>query len=196
MQSLDLWVIVRIVGNRWIYENQYRKHTEPSPVLCYVIVGITDKGEAVFYDIVDMKPTSFEFKKEESPTTATTQNAIGDIQGDSSTGTIEQNAENVNKKLSLSDDVGANVPVGGISGKDVELQEKADSAKDTPQYTEGEKKLFAIVDAIRNGTDPKAAIEAVTAEQPVDIRTVKKRNDAKRQNNAGVEIKLIKELAE
>ena len=31
--SLDLWVIVRIVGNRWIYEKQYRKHTEPSPVL-------------------------------------------------------------------------------------------------------------------------------------------------------------------
>ena len=31
--SLDLWVIVRILGIRWIYEKQYRKHAEPSPVL-------------------------------------------------------------------------------------------------------------------------------------------------------------------
>ena len=109
---------------------------------------------------------------------------------------IDESAKKVNTKLSLSDDVGENVPAGGISGKDVKLQEKSDTAKETPQYTEGEKKLFAIVDAIRNGTDPKAAIEAVTAEQLVDIHTVKERNDAKRQNNAGVEIKLIKELAE
>ena len=33
------------------------------------------------YDVVDMKPTTFDIKKEESPTTATTQNAIGDING-------------------------------------------------------------------------------------------------------------------
>ena len=48
-----------------------------------VVVGITDKGEAVFYDVVDMVPTNFDIKNAESPTTATTQNAIGDIHGNS-----------------------------------------------------------------------------------------------------------------
>ena len=58
-----------------------------------VVVGITDNGEAVLYDVVDMKPTTFDIKKEESPTTATTQNAIGDIKGDSSTTILPQNSE-------------------------------------------------------------------------------------------------------
>ena len=31
--SLDLWVIARIVGNRWIYEKQYRKYANRP--LCY-----------------------------------------------------------------------------------------------------------------------------------------------------------------
>lgn len=67
-----------------------------------VVVGITDTGEAVFYDVVDMTPTAFDIKKEESPTTATTQNAIGDIQGDSSGDNVSQNGKNV--KYSLSHD--------------------------------------------------------------------------------------------
>ena len=41
--------------------------------------------------------------KKESPTTATTQNAIGNIQGDSLTESIAQSAEDVNAKFSLSD---------------------------------------------------------------------------------------------
>ena len=45
------------------------------------------------YDVVDMKPTTFDIKKEESPTTATTQNAIGDINGDSTTTILPQNSE-------------------------------------------------------------------------------------------------------
>mgnify|MGYP006967117595 CR=1 FL=1 len=65
-----------------------------------VVVGITDTGEAVFYDVVDMTPTAFDIKKEESPTTATTQNAIGDIHGDSSGGIVAQDGKNVNYSLS------------------------------------------------------------------------------------------------
>ena len=38
--SLDLWVIVRIVGNRWIYEKQYRKRAEPSPRATSTIFNI------------------------------------------------------------------------------------------------------------------------------------------------------------
>jgi len=58
-----------------------------------VVVGITDDGEAVLYDVVDMTPTLFDMKKE-SPTTATTQNAIGDIKRDSSANSIPQNEKN------------------------------------------------------------------------------------------------------
>ena len=68
-----------------------------------VVVGITKNGEAVFYDVVDLKPAEFEVKKEEAPTTATTQNAIGDIQGTSFGENVTQ--ENPNVKFSLSEPV-------------------------------------------------------------------------------------------
>ena len=71
-----------------------------------VVVGITDAGEAVFYDVVDMTPTTFDIKKEESPATATTQNAIGDIKGDSFTNKVSQAEDSVNRKFSLSDSNG------------------------------------------------------------------------------------------
>ncbi len=66
-----------------------------------VLVGITDTGDAVFYDVVDMKPTTFDIKKAESPTTATTQNAIGDILGDSTGDNVAQNHVAVNQQNSL-----------------------------------------------------------------------------------------------
>lgn len=64
-----------------------------------VVVGITDKGEAVFYDVVDLKPATFDTKKAEPPTTATTQNAIGDIHGSSADGTVPQNGADVKYSL-------------------------------------------------------------------------------------------------
>lgn len=67
-----------------------------------VVVGITDKGEAVFYDVVDLKPATFDTKKAEPPTTATTQDAIGSIHGDSADGTVPQNGGDV--KYSLVED--------------------------------------------------------------------------------------------
>ena len=67
-----------------------------------VVVGITDKGEAVFYDVVDLTPATFDTKKAEPPTIATTQNAIGDIHGDSADGTVSQGGGDV--KYSLASD--------------------------------------------------------------------------------------------
>lgn len=69
-----------------------------------VVVGITNTGEAVFYDVVDMTPTDFDIKKSESSTTATTQNAIGDIHEDSVSDIVPQSGKNVNRKLSISSD--------------------------------------------------------------------------------------------
>lgn len=74
-----------------------------SKYVAEVVVGITKTGEAVFYDVVDMTPTTFDIKKEESPTTATTQNAPGDINGDSTDNSVTQNGKEVKRSLSDSD---------------------------------------------------------------------------------------------
>lgn len=55
-----------------------------------VVVGIKDDGEYVFYDVVDIAPATFEIKKEEPSTTATTGNPIGDIHEDSSESMVAQ----------------------------------------------------------------------------------------------------------
>ncbi len=64
-----------------------------------VVVGITSTGEAVYYDVVDMTPAIFDIKNTETSTTATTQNAIGDINEISAELKIPQNFENVNANL-------------------------------------------------------------------------------------------------
>lgn len=68
-----------------------------------VVVGITSGGEYVFYDVVDMEPTSFT-KKEETPTTALSNKALGDIHGASSNGSISKDGENV-KSPTLGDEI-------------------------------------------------------------------------------------------
>lgn len=68
-----------------------------------VVVGITSGGEYVFYDVVDMEPTSFT-KKEETPTTALSNKALGDIHGASSNDSISKDRGNV-KSPTLGDEI-------------------------------------------------------------------------------------------
>lgn len=63
------------------------------------IVGITADGEYVFYDVVDMTPTSFTTKKEPSPTAAG-NNASSDIQESSSERSISRSTEKSNREIS------------------------------------------------------------------------------------------------
>lgn len=63
------------------------------------VVGITADGEYVFYDVVDMTPTSFTTKKEPSPTAAGS-NASSDIQESSSGRSISRSAEKSNREIS------------------------------------------------------------------------------------------------
>lgn len=63
------------------------------------VVGITADGEYVFYDVVDMTPTSFTTKKEPSPTAAG-NNASSDIQESSSERSISRSAEKSNREIS------------------------------------------------------------------------------------------------
>lgn len=67
-------------------ENQYSAE---------VVVGITDNGTAVFYDIVDIQPAHFQMQKEESPTDVTTNKSPDVIHGNSSEDTLPQQAAEV-----------------------------------------------------------------------------------------------------
>lgn len=63
------------------------------------VVGITADDEYVFYDVVDMTPTSFTTKKEPSPTAAG-NNASSDIQESSSERSISRSTEKSNREIS------------------------------------------------------------------------------------------------
>ena len=63
------------------------------------VVGITADGEYVFYDVVDMTPTSFATKKEPPPTAAG-DNASSDIQESSSERSISRSTEKSNREIS------------------------------------------------------------------------------------------------
>ena len=62
------------------------------------VVGITADGEYVFYDVVDMTPTSFTTKKEPPPTAAG-NNASSDIQESSSGRSISRSAGKSNREI-------------------------------------------------------------------------------------------------
>lgn len=78
-----------------------------------VVVGITDGGEYVFYDVVDMEPTSFA-KKEETPTAASSGEALSAIHGVSSDNNISGRGENV--KSPTADDTRSEAKAGEITG--------------------------------------------------------------------------------
>lgn len=72
-----------------------------------VVVGIKRNGEYVFDDVVEIAPIAFVIKKEESSTTATTGNPIGDIHEDSFGSILAQDGGNVKHSLRDSDDLAA-----------------------------------------------------------------------------------------
>ena len=61
-----------------------------------VVVGITDKGESVFYDVVDIEPVNFILKKQEPSTNVTTNESPDAVHEDSFTNSIRKSARNVN----------------------------------------------------------------------------------------------------
>lgn len=100
-----------------------------------VVVGITDGGEYVFYDVVDMEPTSFA-KKEETPTAASSGEALSAIHGVSSDNNISGRGENV-KSPTLGDEIRRQImgeetepfKTGESPAKDVDTGGAASSAE-------------------------------------------------------------------
>lgn len=99
-----------------------------------VVVGITDKGDAVFYDIVNMKQGDFSIKKEESSPTATTNKSPGSIFEDSSKKNVAQQSENVKQKYSRELDSEYMELAKDPEGNRWELQEMVDQAAEAAGY--------------------------------------------------------------
>ena len=91
-------------------ENKYNAKT---------VVGITKNGEYVFYDVVDIEPTTFKTIEEPS-TTAAGKNAVSDIQESSPANNVSQLQGNVKQKLSVSDEEGGTGREAQERGADTE----------------------------------------------------------------------------
>ena len=125
-----------------------------------VVVGITGKGEYVFYDVVDITPEAFQLEKEPL-TTATTDKPIGDIQRDSSGVNVAQRTQNVNRNLSR------------------ELEGSLHSDRDAGKATSGEGgKRFSLRDTeipTRSELESKGKINVVDLSKPKTTGTFKER---------------------
>ena len=99
-----------------------------------VVVGITDKGDAVFYDIVNMKQGNFSIKKEESSPTATTNKSPGSIFEDSSKKNVAQQSENVKQKYSRELDSEYMELAKDPEGNSTELRKMVDQAAEQQGY--------------------------------------------------------------
>ena len=77
-------VLIRAGGNQYV---------------ATTVVGITDTGKYVFYDVTGMTPTTFT-EKTKSPTTASGETPVDDIQGNSVSNSVRGGDENVNRKYS------------------------------------------------------------------------------------------------
>lgn len=125
-----------------------------------VVVGITGKGEYVFYDVVDITPEAFQLEKEPL-TTATTDKPIGDIQRDSSGVNVAQRTQNVNRNLSE------------------ELTGSLHSDRDAGKGTSGDAgKRFSLRDTeipTRSELESKGKINVVDLSKPKTTGTFKER---------------------
>ena len=78
--------------------NQYEART---------VIGITENGENVFYDVVSMKPTSFKIIEESSVTAASDITAVSNIQENPSDSRVPQRGGNVKTQFSVAEGIKA-----------------------------------------------------------------------------------------
>ena len=71
-----------------------------------VLAGITSDGKAIFHDVVDVNPETFEIKKSEPSTAVSVNESPNNILEDSDAPTVAQEGDSVKKQFSLSDSNG------------------------------------------------------------------------------------------
>ena len=134
-------------------ENQYSAE---------VVVGITDKGTAVFYDVVDIQPAHFQMQKEESPTDVTTNKSPDVIHGNSSEDTLPQQGTEVKGNVRYSDRNSQSRQVERLEKKNAELKAEAEYLKQVVNVQKSGNKAH-ILDRISVNAIGKGLMESVNA---------------------------------
>lgn len=134
-------------------ENQYSAE---------VVVGITDKGTAVFYDVVDIQPAHFQMQKEESPTDVTTNKSPDVIHGNSSENTLPQQGTEVKGNVRYSDRNSQSRQVERLEKKNAELKAEAEYLKQVVKVQKSGKKAH-ILDRSSVNAIGKGLMESVNA---------------------------------
>lgn len=134
-------------------ENQYSAE---------VVVGITDKGTAVFYDVVDIQPAHFQMQKEESPTDVTTNKSPDVIHGNSSEDTLPQQGTEVKGNVRYSDRNSQSRQVERLEKKNAELKAEAEYLKQVVKVQKSGNKAH-ILDRSSVNAIGKGLMESVNA---------------------------------
>lgn len=127
-----------------------------------VVVGITDKGTAVFYDVVDIQPAHFQMQKEESPTDVTTNKSPDVIHGNSSEDTLPQQGTEVKGNVRYSDRNSQSRQVERLEKKNAELKAEAEYLKQVVKVQKSGKKAH-ILDRSSVNAIGKGLMESVNA---------------------------------
>nr|DAV53615.1 MAG TPA: chromosome segregation protein [Caudoviricetes sp.] len=134
-------------------ENQYSAE---------VVVGITDKGTAVFYDVVDIQPAHFQMQKEESPTDVTTNKSPDVIHGNSSEDTLPQQGTEVKGNVRYSDRNSQSRQVERLEKKNAELKAETEYLKQVVNVQKSGNKAH-ILDRSSVNAIGKGLMESVNA---------------------------------
>ena len=127
-----------------------------------VVVGITYKGTAVFYDVVDIQPAHFQMQKEESPTDVTTNKSPDVIHGNSSEDTLPQHGTEVKGNVRYSDRNSQSRQVERLEKKNAELKAEAEYLKQVVNVQKSGNKAH-ILDRSSVNAIGKGLMESVNA---------------------------------
>lgn len=127
-----------------------------------VVVGITDKGTAVFYDVVDIQPAHFQMQKEESPTDVTTNKSPDVIHGNSSEDTLPQQGTEVKGNVRYSDRNSQSRQVERLEKKNAKLKAEAEYLKQVVNVQKSGNKAH-ILDRSSVNAIGKGLMESVNA---------------------------------
>lgn len=134
-------------------ENQYSAE---------VVVGITDKGNAVFYDVVDIQPAYFEMQKAEPPTDVTTNKSPDIIHGGSSGTTVPQQLTEVKENMQYSTRTQQDKQLDRLVAQNEKLRQETEYLRQLVQIQKSGNKSY-VLDRNSVKQQAKALMDSVNA---------------------------------
>ena len=109
-----------------------------------VVVGITDRGNAVFYDVVDIQPTQFTIIKEEPSPNVTTNKSPDIAYESSSKDRVPQQATEVKENVRFSSRTRQDSQIDRLTAQNEKLQQEADYLRQLVQIQKSGNKDFIL----------------------------------------------------